>query len=140
MLYRGIDSKPSCRPIQMSYLRKALRSIPYGGLNEIEQYISQFQSIEIQIGDDEMKRADKLEASILPFNKSLQRRIKSEHPKRMEIAYDAALGLVYMLKLRIYLQFKERPGNSVLENHYSKLQPPKKTKDPTVQTLAPMRI
>src|SRR5215510_8598555 len=78
-------------PVRMSYIRKTLRNIPYGGPTEMEQYISQFRSIEIQISDNEMKLRDKLEAFILPFGKSFQRRIKGEHPRQMEVAYDAAL-------------------------------------------------
>jgi hypothetical protein len=78
-------------PVRTGYLRKALSSIKYSGNNEMEKYISQFRSIEIQISYSDMTLGDKLEYFIRPFELSLQRFIKKEHPNSMEIAYDMAL-------------------------------------------------
>ena len=78
-------------PVRMSYLRKSLKTVPYGGPNEMEQYISAFRSIEIQITENEMRLGDRLKYFLAPFNTALKRRIMNEHPKHIEIAYDAAL-------------------------------------------------
>lgn len=78
-------------PIRTSFLRKALSSVKYSGPNEMEKYISQFRSIEIQVSHTDMTLGDKLEYFIRPFELSLQRFIKKEHPNSMEIAYDMAL-------------------------------------------------
>jgi hypothetical protein len=78
-------------PVRTGYLRKALSSIKYSRPNEMEKYISQFRSIEIQISYSDMTLGDKLEYFIRPFELSLQRFIKKDHPNSMEIAYDMAL-------------------------------------------------
>jgi len=78
-------------PVRTGFLRKTLSSIKYSGPNDMERYISQFRSIEIQISHNDMTLGDKLEYFIRPFDLSLQRFIKKEHPNSMEIAYDMAL-------------------------------------------------
>ena len=59
--------------VRMSYLRKSLKTVPYGGPNEMEQYISAFRSIEIQITVNEMRLGDRLEYFLAPFNTALKR-------------------------------------------------------------------
>jgi hypothetical protein len=95
---RELRVKFADSPIRTSYLRKKLRSIPYEGPFEMEQYISEFRSIEIQIIKEDMTFGDKLEYFLQPFSKDLQRHVKNERPMRMEVAYDAALdwATVYM--------------------------------------------
>ena len=78
-------------PIRLSYLRRTLKAIEYGGPSEMEQYVAQFRSIEIQISEDDMKFGDKLQYFIAPFGTTLKRKIVYESPKRLEIAYDSAL-------------------------------------------------
>src|SRR5438105_10346432 len=79
-------------PVHTGFLRKALSSTKYSGPNDMEKYISQFRSLEIQILNYDMTLGDKLEYFIRPFELSLQRLIKKEHPTSMEIAYDMALN------------------------------------------------
>jgi len=78
-------------PVRTGFLRKTLSSIKYSGFSDMERYISQFRSIEIQISHNDMTLGDKLEYFIRPFELSLQRFIKKEHPNSMEIVYDMAL-------------------------------------------------
>ena len=89
---RELRVKFADSPIRTSYLRKKLRSVQYDGPFEMEQYISGFRSIEIQITKEDMTYGDKLEYFLRPFSKDLQRHVKNEQPIRMEIAYDATLN------------------------------------------------
>ena len=55
------------------------------------QYVSNFRYIETQIGKDEMAFGDRFAYFISPFPGTLQRHLKREHAKTMEVVYDAAI-------------------------------------------------
>ena len=55
------------------------------------QYVSNFRYIETQIGKDEIAFGDHFAYFISPFPGTLQRHLKWEHAKTMDIVYDAAI-------------------------------------------------
>jgi hypothetical protein len=78
-------------PIRKSALRDKLKGVPYEGANKMGGYVSQFRYIETQIAEEEMAFQDRFSYFIDPFSVNLQRHLKREHPKSMEIVYDAAI-------------------------------------------------
>ena len=77
--------------IRRDALRDKLRSIPYSGPKKMGQYVSNFRYIETQIGKDEMAFGDRFAYFITPFPGTLQRHMKRERAKTMEVVYDAAI-------------------------------------------------
>ena len=77
--------------IHRDALRDRLRAVPYNGPKRMGQYVSNFRYIETQIGKDEMAFGDRFTYFISPFTGTLQRHLKREHAKTMEIVYDAAI-------------------------------------------------
>jgi len=77
--------------IRRDALRDRLRAVVYNGPRKMGQYVSNFRYIETQIGKDEMAFGDRFTYFITPFPGTLQRHLKREHAKTMEIVYDAAI-------------------------------------------------
>jgi hypothetical protein len=78
-------------PVRISAIRNMLQSVPYSGPELMEKYISEFRSMEIQLSAKEMAFGDRLHYFIGPFETGLQRAIKQDHPRTMEVAYDSAI-------------------------------------------------
>ena len=64
----------------------------------MEDYISRFRNLESQIPVKEMAFGDRLHYFIQPFEVDLKRFIKRDHPRTMELAYDAAIDWAYTNK------------------------------------------
>jgi len=77
--------------IRRDALQDKLRSIPYSRPKKMGQYVSNFRYIETQIGKDEMAFGDRFAYFITPFPGTLQRHMKRERAKTMEVVYDAAI-------------------------------------------------
>ena len=91
---RELRRKYAESPIRTAALRDRLQSIPYDGTN-MRKYVSKFRSLEMQISAQDMAFGDRLNYFIMPFDVELKRYIKRDHPRTMEVAYDAALDWVY---------------------------------------------
>jgi Ty3 transposon capsid-like protein/Zinc knuckle len=83
-------------PVHTAALRIQLSNVPYNGPSSMESYISKFRSLEVQISVSEMAFGDRLHYFIAPFEMKLKRAIKTDHPRTMELAYDAATDWAYI--------------------------------------------
>ena len=82
--------------VRTAALRDKLQSIAFEGPQYMEQYISQFRTLEVQIPSEEMAFGDRLHYFIRPLPLKCQRTIKLEHPRSMETVYDAAIDWAYV--------------------------------------------
>ena len=82
--------------VRTAALRDKLQSLPYDGPDSMEEYIYKFRSLEVQIPTKEMALGDRIQYFIAKFETELRRAIKREHPRSMEIAYDAAIDWAYI--------------------------------------------
>jgi hypothetical protein len=82
--------------VRTSALRDKLQFIAFEGPQYMEQYISQFRTLEVQIPSEEMAFGDRLHYFIRPLPLKCQRTIKLEHPRSMETVYDAAIDWAYV--------------------------------------------
>jgi len=104
-------------PIRMSHLRKSLKSILYHESHDMERYISQFRSIEIQIDDDEMKFNDKLNAFVESFDIELERRIRNDRSRQMKVTYDTALNYANVFVITKPTESKEESKANMKSRH-----------------------
>jgi Ty3 transposon capsid-like protein/Zinc knuckle len=93
---RELRTKYAESTVRTSALREKLKTVPYNGPNSVEKYVSKFRSLEQQISAKEMAFGDRLHYFISPFETEFRRAIKREHPKTMELAYDAAIDWAYI--------------------------------------------
>jgi len=81
--------------VRTAALREKLQLISYAGPATMENYVSTFRSLESQIPVKEMAFGDRLHYFIRPFEVDLRRFIKRDHPRNMELTYDAAIDWAY---------------------------------------------
>src|SRR5271154_666712 len=110
-----LDVKFAQNPVRISWLRRLLKFIEYNGPQDMERYVSEFRSIEIQISDYDMAFGDRLNYFLETFNvldPTLKLQIQDLHPRQMEIAYDAALNFAWS---RIEKQEREKGGPETIK-------------------------
>jgi hypothetical protein len=97
--------------VRTAALREKLQLIPYDGPATMEKYVSKFRSLESQIPVKEMAFGDRLHYFIQPLEVDLKRFIKRDHPRNMELAYDAAIDWAYTNKA------SDRTSKDLLANY-----------------------
>lgn len=93
-----LEVKFAQNPVRISWLRRLLKSLKYDGPQDMEKYVSEFRSIEIQISNQDMAFGDRLGYFLEAFDivdPTLKLQIQDQHPRQMEIAYDAALNFAW---------------------------------------------
>jgi hypothetical protein len=110
-----LEIKFAQNPVRISWLRRLLKSLKYDGPQDMEKYVSEFRSIEIQISNQDMAFGDRLNYFLETFNildPTLKLQIQDLHPRQMEIAYDAALNFAWS---RIEKQEREKGGPETIK-------------------------
>jgi len=111
----GLDVKFVQNPVRISRLRRLLKFVQYNGPQDMERYVSEFRSIEIQISDHDMAFGDRLNYFLESFNTvhlTLKLQIQDLYPWQMEIAYDAALNFAWS---QMEKQERDKGGSEVVK-------------------------